>query len=72
MNGVAMKFPEIISLLDLKGAMRLDRSKDMSVHVLTCRNYELNALRPVVWKLWRSNTVFLRLVAKMDDRFLEQ
>jgi len=37
---------------DLKGAVRLDRSKDMSVHVLTCNNYDFNALTPVAWKLW--------------------
>jgi hypothetical protein len=33
--------------------MRLDRSEDMSVHVSTCTDYDLNALVPVVWKLWR-------------------
>jgi len=33
--------------------MRLDYSKDMSVHVLTCTSYDFNALTPDVWKLWR-------------------
>jgi len=31
--------------------MRLDRSKDMSVHVSTCTSYDSNILTPVVWKL---------------------
>jgi hypothetical protein len=38
----------IILLRDLKGAMRLDRSKDMSVHVSTCTSYDSNTLTPVV------------------------
>jgi hypothetical protein len=33
--------------------MRLDRSKDISVHVSTCTSYDFNALTPVVWQLWR-------------------
>jgi hypothetical protein len=45
--------PGMVSLRDLKGDTRLDRSKDMSVHVSTCTSYDLNALAPVVWKLWR-------------------
>jgi hypothetical protein len=45
--------PGMISLLDLQGAMRLDRSEDMSVHVSTCTSCDLNTLVPVVWKLWR-------------------
>jgi len=32
--------------------MRLGRSKDMSVHVSTCTNYDFNTLTPVVRKLW--------------------
>jgi len=55
----------------LKGAMRLDRSKDMSVHVSTCTSYDLNELMPASWKVWRCG-VFLCLVAKMSDRFLEK
>jgi hypothetical protein len=31
--------------------MRLDRCKDMSMHVSTCISYDFNALTPVVWKL---------------------
>jgi hypothetical protein len=37
----------------LKGAMRLNHSKYMSVHVSTCTKYDFNALASVVWKLWR-------------------
>jgi hypothetical protein len=44
--------PGMILLRDLKGAMRLDHSKDMSVHVSTCTSYDFNALTSVVWKLW--------------------
>jgi hypothetical protein len=43
----------IILLRELEGAMRLDRSKDMSVHVSACSSYDLSALTPDVWKLWR-------------------
>jgi hypothetical protein len=45
--------PGTILLRDLKGAMRLGSSKDMSVHVSTCISYDLNALTPIVWKLWQ-------------------
>jgi hypothetical protein len=38
---------------DLKGIMQLDRRKDMFMHVSACTIYDLNALTPVVWKLWR-------------------
>jgi len=38
-------------LRDLKGAMRLHHSKDMSVHVSTCTSYDFNTLTPVVSKL---------------------
>jgi hypothetical protein len=31
----------------------LDRSEDMSVHVKAGTDYDLNALTPVVRKLWR-------------------
>jgi len=37
LRGVSMKFPGMILLLYLKGTMRLDRSKDMSVHI--CFNF---------------------------------
>jgi hypothetical protein len=43
----------MILLRDLKGAMRRDRSKYMTVQVSTCTSYDLNALTSVVWKLWR-------------------
>jgi len=33
--------------------MRLNRSKDMSVHVSTCTSYDVKALTQVAWKLWR-------------------
>jgi hypothetical protein len=42
----------MILLRDLKRAMRLDRSKDMSVRVTTCTSYDFNALTSVVCKLW--------------------
>jgi hypothetical protein len=42
-----------VLLSDFMGAMRLDRSKDMSMHVSTCTCYDLNALTFVVWKLRR-------------------
>jgi len=50
---VIHEVPEMILLRDLKGAMRLDLSEDMSVHVSTCTSYDFSALTPVVWKLWR-------------------
>jgi hypothetical protein len=42
------KVSGMILLLDLKGAMRLYLSKDVSVHVLTCTSYDFIALTPVV------------------------
>jgi len=33
--------------------MRLDCSKDMSIHVSACTSCDFNALTPVIWKLWR-------------------
>jgi hypothetical protein len=53
----------------LKGAMLLHRNKDMSVHVSTWASYYFNVLTPVVALIRR---VFLRLVVKMSDWFLEQ
>jgi hypothetical protein len=38
----------MILLCGLKGAMRLGRSKDMSVHVSTCTSYDFNALTLVM------------------------
>jgi len=51
--------------------MQLDHSKDMSMQVSTCTYYKFNALMPVMGKLW-CWCVFLHLVAKMSDQFLEQ
>jgi hypothetical protein len=45
--------PGIILLRDLKGAVRLDRSKFMSLQVSTCTIHDFNALTSAVWKLWR-------------------
>jgi hypothetical protein len=41
---------EVPGMVLLRG---LHRSKDISVHVSTCKNYDLNALTTVMWKLWR-------------------
>jgi hypothetical protein len=38
----------MISLVDLKGAMRLNRNKGMSMHISTCTNYDFTSLTPVV------------------------
>jgi hypothetical protein len=46
--------PGMVLLRDLKGAMRLDRSRDMSVYVSTCTGYDSSLWTPVVWELWRS------------------
>jgi len=43
--------PGMILLRDLEGSVRLNCSKDMSVHVSTFTSYDFNALTPVVWKL---------------------
>jgi hypothetical protein len=47
------KVSGMILLRDLKVSLRLDHSEDMSAHVSTCISYDLNALTPVVYKLWR-------------------
>jgi hypothetical protein len=44
--------PGMFLLRDLKGSMRLDRSKNMSVHISICVSYDFNTLTPVVWELW--------------------
>jgi len=41
----------MILLHDLEGAMLLDSSKDMSMHVSNYITYDLNALISVVWML---------------------
>jgi len=43
--------PGMVLLNDLKGAMRFDRSEDMSVYVSTWINYDFNALMPFMSKL---------------------
>jgi len=50
----------------IKGVTRLDRNKDMSVHIQTC------ASCVEVLALIRCVCVFLRLVAKINDRCSEQ
>jgi len=40
--------PRMILLHDLRGAMQIYHSKNMSVYVATCTIYDLNALMPVV------------------------
>jgi len=45
--------PGTILLRDLKGAMRLHRNRNMTMHITFCNTYDLNALTPVVWDLWR-------------------
>jgi len=42
----------MILLRDLKGAMRLNRNKDLSMHVSTCTNFDFSALMHVLWNLW--------------------
>jgi len=44
--------------------VRVDRIKDMSVHVSTCTNYDFKALAPA-----KDGCAFLRLVTNMSDRF---
>jgi len=53
--------------------MRLDRSKDMFVHVSICTSCNFNAPMPLCGGFGADKTcIFLRLVAKMSDRLLEQ
>jgi len=44
--------PGMVLSRDLKGAMRLGCSKDMSVHASTCNTYDSHTLMRVVWKMW--------------------
>jgi hypothetical protein len=44
--------PGMILLRDLQGAVRLDRSKNVFVHVSTCASYDFNAATPIMWTLW--------------------
>jgi hypothetical protein len=57
--------PGIILLSKLTGVTRLDHSKDMSVHVLTCTNYNFNACGA-------GKKCLYVLVQKMSDGFLEK
>jgi len=43
--------PGMVLLCDLKVAMRIDRSKDMSVYVSVCISYSSNTVTLVVWKM---------------------
>jgi hypothetical protein len=53
--------------------MRLDRSKDVTVHVLICTSCNFSALMTVCGSFSPNKTYpFLGLVAKMSDQFLEQ
>jgi hypothetical protein len=63
-RGLGCDVPGMILLRYLKRTMRLDRSKDMSVHVLTC----IRASCVEVVTLMRRACLFLRLFAKMRDR----
>jgi hypothetical protein len=56
----------MILLRFLRGEMRLDRSKVMSMYVSLCTSYDFNTLTPVGWKLWRWKDVCFY------DWFLEQ
>jgi hypothetical protein len=48
------EFPGTMLLHVLKGTTGLDhRSRDTSLHVSTCTNYDFKALTKVIWKLWR-------------------
>jgi hypothetical protein len=48
---VVLNLAEMILLYNLKGAIRLERCKDIFVHVSACFNYDFNALTLDVWKL---------------------
>jgi hypothetical protein len=43
LRGAAIKFPKTILFRDLNGAMRLDRSKCMCVHVSTYTGFDFKA-----------------------------
>jgi hypothetical protein len=63
----------VILLHDLKGNMRLNNSRDMYVHLFTLDQLRfqcINTSCKVVMALVKR--VFLRLVEKISDRFLEQ
>jgi len=44
--------PGIVLFHNLKGAMRFDHSKDMSLDVSTCTRYDFKTLIPIMWKLY--------------------
>jgi len=48
----------MILLHDLKGAMEIDSSKDMSVNISICITHDSNALTPIMWKLWRLENIY--------------
>jgi len=65
--------PGMILLRDLKGVMRLDRSKDTSVRVSVGTSYDFNALTPVVWKFrwWKFVWVSTSRHKKLLEQILE-
>jgi len=44
--------PGVILLRDINGTMRLNHSKDVSVHVSACTMYYFNVVTLFAWKLW--------------------
>jgi hypothetical protein len=62
----------MILLCDFKGAMQLDHSKNMSVHVSTCTSYNVNTLTPVVWEVVAlKRCVVLHLVTNKSDQHID-
>jgi len=61
-----MKFPELFYYGTLKGAVRLDRSKEMSVRVSPCWRQLYGSCDA------EKTRVFLRLASEIRDRFLVQ
>jgi hypothetical protein len=61
----------MILLRDLKAAMRVDSSKDMSVHVLTYISYNFKRINTSCMGSCGADKtcVFLRLAVKMSVRF---
>jgi len=63
--------PGMILLRDLKGAVRLDCSKNMFAHISPCTTYDFNALTLLCLSCGADKTcVFLHLVANMCHEFL--
>jgi hypothetical protein len=63
----------MILLRDVKGAIRLDRSNDMPVHVLTCTTCEFNAINSSCLEVGALiKRVYIRLFAKISTYVLQQ